>query len=234
MSALRVSLKKQFSTGKLRKFAVDIDVSVPSGVTVIFGPSGSGKTTILQCIAGLMAPESGAIVIGEETVFDSARKINLPPQQRRFGYVFQDLALFPHMTAAENIAFGIRSNGGEKANALREAMERFRIAHVAGHRPGEISGGERQRVALARALATHPRLLLLDEPFSALDDELKIEIMADLKEWLGRQNIPALFVTHDRAEAAALGDRMLILREGKISGEEKIAPAEMGRQNSGP
>jgi molybdate transport system ATP-binding protein len=221
VSALEVKLQKAFVPSKLRKFAMDIEFAAPAGVTVIFGPSGAGKTTILQCIAGLLCPDAGQISIAGEPVFDSARKIDLSPQQRGIGYVFQDLALFPHMTSAENIAFGIRSNGTQKESLVRDVLERFRIVPVAAHRPGEISGGERQRVALARALVTRPRILLLDEPFSALDDALKSEIIADLKQWLSRLSVPVLFVTHDRSEASALGERMLLLNEGKIVDEEQ-------------
>jgi len=216
MSVLQVQLSKTFAPGRLRHFTVDVNFTAPVGVTVIFGPSGSGKTTLLQCIAGLLSPGRGLISIGNESIFDSERKLDLTPQQRRIGYVFQDLALFPHMTAAENIAFGIRENGNRRAEMVRDVLERFSIAHVAAHRPGEISGGERQRVALARALVTKPRLLLLDEPFSALDDPLKLEIIADLKQWLEQHQIPVLFVTHDRSEAGALGERMLMMKDGKM------------------
>jgi molybdate transport system ATP-binding protein len=223
VNPLEVRLTKALAP-KLRRFAVDVQFSVPAGVSVIFGPSGAGKTTILQCIAGLLRPDAGVIAIGGERVFDSAHKLDLAPQLRRVGYVFQDLALFPHMTAEENISFGLRKNGtNHNSQLVRDVMERFRITHVAGHRPGQMSGGERQRVALARALVTEPRLLLLDEPFSALDDDLKLEIIGDLKQWLSRVNIPALFVTHDRAEAEALGHRMLHLSEGAIVGESQIA-----------
>jgi molybdate transport system ATP-binding protein len=120
------------------------------------------------------------------------------------------------MTAADNIAFGISENGNRRAELVRDMLERFSIAHVASHRPGEISGGERQRVALARALATQPRLLLLDEPFSALDDPLKLEIIADVKQWLEQHRIPVLFVTHDRGEAGSLGERTLLMKDGKM------------------
>lgn len=232
VNALEVKLRKAFSAGKLRQFALEVEFTAPAGVTVIFGPSGAGKTTILECVAGLTSPDAGRIALAgassvngatAETLFDSDGKIDLSPQQRRLGYVFQHLALFPHMTAAENIAFGIRGNGTSREILVRDILERFRIAHVAGHRPGEISGGERQRVALARALVTQPRLLLLDEPFSALDDALKFEIVADLKQWLSRSSVPVLFVTHDRSEASALGERMLVVNEGRIVGEESMA-----------
>jgi molybdate transport system ATP-binding protein len=221
-AGLEVSLRRSFTGKKRQAFMLDVEFQAATGVTVIFGPSGAGKSTILQCLAGLLRPDSGMVSIGGETVFDSSRKIDIPAQLRRVGYLFQDLALFPHMTAAENIGFGIRVNGQEKVRRVEEMLERFHISRVAAHRPEEISGGERQRVALARALATEPRLLLLDEPFSALDDSLKRGIIADLKQWRDLTGVPALFVTHDRGEAEALGDRMLLLQEGKIVGAEEF------------
>jgi molybdate transport system ATP-binding protein len=216
MMGLNVKLHKQFGARKLRSFSLDVEFNAAPGVTVIFGPSGSGKTTVLECIAGLLEPDAGAISINGDVLFDSARESNLTPQERRVGYVFQDLALFPHMSAAENVGFGIRANGQEKRELVRDILERFHIAHLAANRPAEISGGERQRVALARALVTRPRLLLLDEPFSALDDELKRAIIDDLKRWLEGSNIPVLLVTHDRQEAEILGERMLLLKEGSV------------------
>lgn len=217
MNGLQAGLRKSFSGKKLQRFALDVEFSAQAGVTVIFGPSGSGKTTLLECLAGLLRPDAGTIRVGSETWFDGGRKINLPTQKRGVGYVFQELALFPHMTAAENVAFGIRGNGHRKQNLISDMLERFHIAHLAHHRPDEISGGERQRVALARALVTNPRLLLLDEPFSALDDELKMAIIADLKRWLEENEIPVLLVTHDREEARMMGGRMLLMREGGIT-----------------
>ena len=223
MSDLQLIIKKLFSARKLARFALDVKFSVPAGVTVIFGPSGSGKTTILQCLAGLTAPDEGRIVVGDDVLFDSRSKINLPPQERRVGYVFQDLALFPHMTAAENVAFGIRVNGDERTRMVRGILERFHITHLAGHRPSEISGGQRQRVALARALVTNPRMLLLDEPFSALDDDLKLAIIGDLKQWLAQNSIPVLLVTHDRSEASLLAERMLLMKEGSVVQQDQSA-----------
>jgi len=230
VSTLHVVLRKTFGDGRQRRFSLNVEFAVPGGVTVIFGPSGSGKTTILECIAGLLAADAGSVTVSGHVLFDSTHRVDAPAQQRRIGYVFQDLALFPHMTVAENVGFGVRSNGQPRDRIIHDALEKFRIGHLAAHRPGEISGGERQRVALARALVTEPRLLLLDEPFSALDDDLKREIIGDLKNWLAESNIPALFVTHDREEALALGDRVLLLKEGRIVGEKSIQQSALSIQ----
>jgi ABC-type sulfate/molybdate transport systems ATPase subunit len=233
MSVVNVRIQKKFASAKKQQFNLDVQFSSPPGVTVIFGPSGSGKTTVLQCIAGLLPPDSGLISIAGEIFYDSARKLDNPVQSRQVGYVFQDLALFPHMSVARNIGFGVRVNGTEKPRLIGNALERFRIASLAHHRPAEISGGEKQRVALARALVSQPRLLLLDEPFSALDDELKRGIISDLKRWLLDNAVPVLFVTHDRDEACALGDRVLLLKNGTIAGEggvqEIIGTSQPGR-----
>lgn len=225
MGMLNVRIQKTFASTNRQQFSVDVHFTAPSGVSVIFGPSGSGKTTILHCIAGLAGADSGSIFVAGEALYDSAQKFDVPAHLRRIGYVFQDLALFPHMSVAQNIGFGIRVNGTHKQQLVQNAMEKFRIAAIARHRPDEISGGERQRVALARALVTEPRLLLLDEPFSALDDALKGEIISDLKKWLSDNSIPVLFVTHDREEARSFGDRVLLLKEGRIAGEAAVQEA---------
>ena len=222
---LNVRIQKTFASTNRQQFSVDVHFTAPSGVSVIFGPSGSGKTTILHCIAGLAGADSGSISVAGEALYDSAQEFDVPAHLRRIGYVFQDLALFPHMSVAQNIGFGIRVNGTHKQQLVQNAMEKFRIAAIARHRPDEISGGERQRVALARALVTEPRLLLLDEPFSALDDALKGEIISDLKKWLSDNSIPVLFVTHDREEARSFGDRVLLLKEGRIAGEAAVQEA---------
>ena len=233
MSVLQVQLRKEFKTRKPRRFSLNVEFTAPAGVTVLFGPSGSGKTTVLQCVAGLLSADSGQIAIGEDMLFDSACKVDLPPQARRIGYVFQDLALFPHKTAEQNIAFGTRAKGDERRHLVRDILERFHISQVAKQRPDELSGGERQRVALARALVTQPRSLLLDEPFSALDDVLKLAIISDLKRWLDQHRIPVLLVTHDRSEASALGERMLVLHEGRIT-PEKVSEHASGSRVAGP
>lgn len=222
MILVNIRLHRSSASIRRQSFTLDSQFSSSACVTVISGPSGSGKTTILQCIAGLLAPDSGMISIGGQSLYDSARTLHVPVRLRQVGYVFQDLALFPHMTAAQNIGFGVRAKGKEKQRIVRDALEKFRIAAVAHHRPAEISGGEKQRVALARALVTNPRLLLLDEPFTALDDELKQGIMRDLKRWLTENGVPALLVTHDREEARTLGDRVLLLKDGKIATESGV------------
>jgi len=198
-------------------FALDVEFTAPAGVTILFGPSGSGKTTVLRCIAGIVRPESGSIAIDDTLLFCSSRGIDLPVRMRGVGYVFQNLALFPHLTALGNIEFGI---GGLDRHTRRrralELMEALKIQHTAGRRPSEISGGEAQRVALARALAVRPRLLLLDEPLSAIDESTKTGIIADLREVNRDLKLPVIYVTHSRDEAVSLGERILIMDHGNI------------------
>jgi molybdate transport system ATP-binding protein len=205
-------------------FTLDVRLSAAAGITMVFGPSGSGKTTLLRCLAGLLRPDSGEIVIGDQTVFRSsdlantnAGKIETPARHRHVGYVFQHLALFPHMTAAQNIEYGLAhvdaATRRERTHAIAES---FRIAHLLERRPDAISGGERQRVALARSLVTDPRLLLLDEPLSALDLSTQTRIIADLRTWNAARRIPILYVTHAHREVFALGERVVVLQEGAI------------------
>jgi molybdate transport system ATP-binding protein len=201
-------------------FVLDVEFGAPPGVTILFGASGSGKTQTLLCVAGLTRPDEGLIAVQGETLFDSSRAFSLPVSRRRVGYVFQSLALFPHMTAQANVEFAAhelpRRERRERAAAL---LERFGVGHTAARRPREISGGEAQRVALARALASEPRLLLLDEPLSALDEPVKLSIMSDLREMNRRLRLPILYVTHSRDEALALGDRALVFERGRIVAE---------------
>jgi molybdate transport system ATP-binding protein len=203
-----------------RDFVLDVEFSAPPGVTILFGASGSGKTQTLLSVAGLTRPDEGHIAVQGETLFDSARGFSLPVSRRRVGYVFQSLALFPHMTAQANVEFAAHSlprrERRERATAL---LERFGVGHTAARRPREISGGEAQRVALARALASEPRMLLLDEPLSALDEPVKLSIMSDLREMNRRLRLPILYVTHSRDEALALGERAMVFERGRIVAE---------------
>jgi molybdate transport system ATP-binding protein len=201
-----------------RGFDLDVSFDVPPGVTVLFGPSGAGKSTTLAAIAGLVRPAAGLIAVGDEVWFDSEAKIHVAVHRRRVAMVFQSPALFPHMTALENVTYGIPRSLDRPARAQRAValLERLRVPHLAGRRPRTFSGGEAQRVALARALATRPRVILLDEPFSALDRELRVELIADLRESIRELHLPVLFVTHHREEAQALGERLVLLAGGRV------------------
>jgi molybdate transport system ATP-binding protein len=198
-------------------FELDVACDVQPGVTIVFGESGSGKSTLLRCLAGLTPPDAGRIVVGDRVFFDSTTGVTVPPVSRGVGYVLQQLALFPHMSVADNLAYGL---SGLSPRARRECVhgiaERFHIAHVLNRRPGAISGGERQRTALARALVIDPVLLLLDEPLSALDHLTQSRIMQDLRAWNTAHQIPILYVTHSHREAFALGERMIVLERGRV------------------
>jgi molybdate transport system ATP-binding protein len=215
-STVSVRIRKRFS-GATQAFELDVEFQAAPGITILFAPSGAGKTTILDCVAGLQTPDEGAISIGSQTVFDSAENLNVPARERHAGYLFQTLALFPHMTVLRNVEYGLPAlEAGERASRVAEMMDSFHIADLARRRPGEISGGERQRVALARTLVTRPRTLLLDEPLTALDAVTKAMIVADLRAWNARLRIPILYVTHDREEVFALGEHVIVLERGRI------------------
>ncbi|HSM94305.1 MAG TPA: ABC transporter ATP-binding protein [Anaeromyxobacteraceae bacterium] len=186
-------------------------------VTVLFGPSGSGKSTALRALAGLDPDARGTISLAGEPWLDSSRAFSVPPQRRRVGFLFQDYALFPHLTVAGNVGYGLFGLGREaRARRVAEVAGRLRIGDLLERRPAELSGGQRQRVALARALAPAPRLLLLDEPLSALDAPTREELRAELRRALEGSGVPAVVVTHDRVEALALGDRIAVMIEGRI------------------
>ncbi|HEX5660035.1 MAG TPA: ATP-binding cassette domain-containing protein [Polyangiales bacterium] len=187
-----------------------LSLTLPPGMTVLVGPSGAGKSTCLLALAGLIRPDSGKIVLAGRTLFDE--HIHVPPWQRRVALVFQNLALFPHMTALENVRFGIR----DQHTDAHEWLARMRVAHVAARKPSTLSGGEAQRVALARALASSPALLLLDEPFSALDTALRAELAAEVRAVVTQLAIPAILVTHHREDANTLGERIVRLRDGAL------------------
>jgi molybdate transport system ATP-binding protein len=214
--SLAFDLERSFRDGPVVRAALEISLE-EAPVTVLFGPSGSGKTTVLRCLAGLDRPQRGFIRFRGETWFDAAARCFVPPQRRGVGLLFQEYALFPHLTVAGNIGFGLsRSPRAERDARVREVATFLRIEDLLDRRPGRISGGQRQRVALARALAPRPRLLLLDEPLSALDFPTREELRGELRVLLERSGIPSLVVTHDRVEALALGDRLAVLADGCI------------------
>jgi molybdate transport system ATP-binding protein len=192
----------------LRSFGLALELAVGRETVALVGPSGAGKSSVLRCVAGLARPERGLVRVAGETWFDSARRIDRRPEERAVGFVFQDYALFPHLTVERNVAFGGRDG--------RAMLERLGIAHLARARPRELSGGERQRVALARALARNPSVLLLDEPLSALDAHTRAEVRAELRALLGELRLPTLLVTHDFEDAAALCDRVGVLVDGAL------------------
>ena len=193
----------------LRSFRLELALAVGRETFALVGPSGAGKTSVLRAVAGLLRPERGRIAFDERVLFDAAAKIDRPPEERRVGFVFQEYALFPHMTVEQNVVYAGRARAAE-------VLERFRIAHLANARPGELSGGERQRVGLARALAREPDMLLLDEPLSALDTHTRAGVRAELKELLDHLDLPVLLVTHDFQDAAVLADRGAVLVDGRL------------------
>ncbi|MBP2670531.1 MAG: putative transporter ATP-binding protein, partial [candidate division NC10 bacterium] len=202
---------------ELNGFALDVAWTAGDGVSVLFGPSGAGKTLTLQCLAGLVRPDAGRIVVDGRVLFDSAAGIHVPPQERRLGYVFQGYALFPHLTVRSNVAFGLRRRPAvERDRRTAEVVERLGLRGLEDRYPRELSGGQRQRVALARALATEPALVLLDEPLSALDLPLRRALRDELQAILADWKMPAVLVTHDFAEAYQLGDRVVIYEAGRI------------------
>jgi len=202
----------------LRSFRLELALAVRRETFALVGPSGAGKTSVLRMVAGLLRPESGRIVLDGRALFDAAAGIDRPPEERRVGFVFQEYALFPHMSVEQNVSYA----GGTRA---AEALERFRIAHLAKARPGDLSGGERQRVGLARALARDPGVLLLDEPMSALDSHTRASVRAELRSVLDRLDLPVLLVTHDFQDAAVLADRVGVLVDGRLL--QVGAPAEL-------
>jgi molybdenum ABC transporter ATP-binding protein len=201
-------------------FQLDVDFELQNGITILFGPSGAGKTTLLDCIAGLTDLNEGRIVVGARVLIDSQAGIYLSASERRIGYVFQDLALFPHMTVEANVAYGLRElKAKDRKQRVAGALEGLGISDLRARRPAELSGGERQRVALARALVTQPSVLLLDEPLAALDMPVRMKIAEDLRRSVQALPIPVLYVTHSRDEVFMLGERMLMLERGKIIAE---------------
>jgi molybdate transport system ATP-binding protein len=236
---LQVSIRKQIGIGRRQSgaerqaerennkreadqsFRLDVEFTAPSGVTILFGPSGSGKTTCLRAVAGIVTPDEGRISLDERLYFDSVSGIDLPIQQRRVGFVFQDYVLFPHLTAEQNVAYGIRAGGGRRNRAAkreraRELLSLLGIEYAARQYPRELSGGESQRVALARALASDPAIVLLDEPLSAVDARTRARLLVEISATQRKTGIPFLYVTHSVVEALEIGDYAVVLEDGRM------------------
>ncbi len=215
---IQARIRKRFApASESAGFSLDIDFQAASGITVLFGPSGAGKTLTLDCIAGFVRPEEGRILLDDEILFDGAAGVSRPPQARHCGYVFQNYALFPHMTLRKNLEFALdRSPRLERHRRVNEMLEKFHLGDVSGRRPHELSGGQKQRCSIARALIGSPRLLLLDEPARGLDAPLRAELYSVLRQVRQEFGTPALLVTHDFEECLELGDEMLVLREGRV------------------
>jgi molybdate transport system ATP-binding protein len=216
---IQARIRKSFPPGADSSgFLLEVEFQAASGVTVLFGPSGSGKTLVLDCLAGFVRPEEGRILLDDSILFDAASGVHLAPQARNCGYVFQDYALFPHMTLRENLAFAAeRRPRLERHRRVNEMLERFRIAEAAGRKPHEVSGGQRQRCSIARALIGAPKLLLLDEPAQGLDAPLRAEFYEVLRQVRADFKTPVLLVTHDLDECFELGEEMIVLRDGRIA-----------------
>ncbi len=214
--SLSVNIKK-----RLKGFSLDVSWSMGNELAVLFGRSGAGKSLTLKSMAGLMRPDEGSIVSGGRVLLDIPSGVDLPPQKRRFGYVFQDLALFPHMTVRGNIEYGLNGKAGggpgkdRAAEKVKGMLDAFGLGKLGDKNPDEISGGQRQRVALARALVGRPQALLLDEPFSALDAPLRAEMGRLLVEIRREFDIPVVLVTHDLQEACELAGRLIVYQGGK-------------------
>jgi len=220
---IEVDIEKEFygrkhgKKGKKPSFSMNCSFDAGSDFSVLFGCSGSGKTTVLRCIAGLETPDSGTIRINDTVYFDSRKKINLPPQKRKIGYMFQENALFPHKNVRQNIEFGLNGlSSMEKTGRVNEMLDLLGIEELEFAYPDELSGGQKQKVALARALAPEPEVLLLDEPFSALDTVVRLKLRRELRAIQKRLGIPVIFITHDPVEAFTMADRMVVFDDGRV------------------
>ena len=203
---------------RLGNFLLEVSWEMDNELLVLFGPSGAGKSLTLQMIAGLIEPDEGFIYSGKRILFDRAKSIHIPPQQRSLGYVFQDRVAFPHMTVRENIAYGLRNGRkADREHKVNEMINLFHLEMIARKYPSEISGGQKQRVTLARALIGRPDALLLDEPFSALDTVLRTEMRELLRYIRQHFNTPIILVTHDIQEAYSMADKVVIYSSGRIS-----------------
>ena len=214
---LEVSIKK-----KLAFFDLDMTFNLKKGLLAVQGFSGSGKTTTLDCISGINTPDSGYIKLNDKYMYSSDEKINIKPKNRHIGYVFQNYALFPNMNVKENILFGVDKKNKDNVEYAMDLSERMKIEHLLDRYPSDISGGEKQRVAFARALAVKPKILLMDEPFSALDEDLKQRLYQDFLEIKSNEKIPMILITHNNTEAKMLSDEIIYVENGKIKRHEHI------------
>ena len=228
---ITVNIAKSYKSA-VRGFQLHSEFATSGNRVVLFGPSGSGKTLTLRAIAGLMRPDVGTITVDGRVLVDMANHVFVPPRSRNIGYLFQDYALFPHLTVRQNVGFGLTRLFGrltkEKSERVAQIMDLFGITPLAEVRPSRISGGQRQRVALARALVGDPKALLLDEPFSALDVPLRQRLRVELAGILNRLDIPLVMVTHDPADVAFFGGDVVHYAEGKV---KEILPAEVMRRS---
>lgn len=217
---LEINIRKQ-----LGSFAVDVSFSlVQPGITALFGPSGAGKSSLINMAAGLIRPDAGRIVVGGEILFDSDQGIHVPPEKRRFGYVFQDGRLFPHLSVRANLTYGMKLvDESERYVGLDRVVELLGIGGILHRRPANLSGGEKQRVAIGRALLTSPRLLLMDEPLASLDEARKAEIMPFIVELHRELTVPILYVSHSVGEVLHLAETVVILDSGRVSAIGKPA-----------
>ncbi|HKD04489.1 MAG TPA: ABC transporter ATP-binding protein [Bryobacteraceae bacterium] len=215
---IRVAIAKRFAPGpESAAFELDVSFDANSGVNVLYGASGSGKTLTLDAIAGFVAPDSGRILLDERILFDGEARVNLPPRDRSCGYVFQNYALFPHMTLRQNLAFAAhRLPRLERRRRVAESLERFGLAELAGRYPREVSGGQKQRCSIARALIAQPRILLLDEPGQGLDSSLRESLRDAVRDIARSSKTPMMLVTHDLEECLSLADSVLIYDNGRI------------------
>lgn len=214
---LEVSIKK-----KLAFFDLDMTFNLKKGLLAVQGFSGSGKTTTLDCISGINTPDSGYIKLNDKYMYSSDEKINIKPKNRHIGYVFQNYALFPNMKVKENILFGVDKKNKDNVEYAMDLSKRMKIEHLLDRYPSDISGGEKQRVAFARALAVKPKILLMDEPFSALDEDLKQRLYQDFLEFKSNEKIPMILITHNNTEAKILSDEIIYVENGKIKRHENI------------
>lgn len=205
-------------------FTLDVAFAAPPGVTAVLGRSGAGKSTLVAAVAGLVRPDAGAVTLGDETLFDSARGVNLAPRNRRVGVVFQDSRLFPHLSVRSNLMFGRRRRGAQSPS-FDTVVDMLGVGPLLGRRPRSLSGGERQRVAIGRALLSGPNALLFDEPLAALDAERKAEILPFIEALVREVALPVLYVTHALEEARRLAERLVVLEDGRIVAEGPVEQA---------